>query len=184
MLRIAAIAGRFFVQYRKCSAKVMVLASQYYLAARGQAKFHLQVEIESFNIHVTPEHFPVHAKVRRVFRGKKLIRVGDLIRFSVAVSSPQDLIPAGGILWMRRSSAETARFLEVFLDGDPPELDVRLSQVYCIESISETPQIEVPTEQEIADNGDATAPVSGLLSRILLWLLARSRRSKSRRLQK
>jgi hypothetical protein len=70
----------------------------------------------------------VDATVVRVFRGGAIIREGATIRFRIAVTVPGDEIPAGGIIWKPYKDVLEGRYLEAFLDGDPPDLAIALSQ--------------------------------------------------------
>ncbi len=121
-----------------------------YTESRLRAKYHVQVEIERRDIDQTPACVPVSCRVHRIFRGDALLTVGDTVRFSVAVFREYDDIPAGGDRWMHYDVFEQATYLEVFLDGTPPDCKVARSQRYPITRLSDTPQIAVPTEEELA----------------------------------
>ena len=91
----------------------------------------------------TPSEISVRAKVVQVFRARKPIDPGDAIKFGVAVSRPSDDIPAGGTLWVDYDSLASHRFMEVFLNGDPPNCTVALWQYQLLDSPTAKPKIVV-----------------------------------------
>lgn len=120
-----------------------MLPASKYKHARRNAAFHLQVElIELLPIIKTPCNVKVNAQVVTVFRAPSSLCLGDRVAFTVAVTRPSDdpgHIPYGGQIWTNYDDLVAARFMEVFLDGDPPELNIALWQSKLIDSVSITP---------------------------------------------
>jgi hypothetical protein len=128
----------------------MVMPKPAYDEARLRARYHVQVELGQAGVGKTPAHVPIVGRVARVFRGDGLLRPGEEVHFSVAVCRPGDSLCPGGDLWMHLQDFETARYMEVFLDGTPPACKVARSQCFAIPAPSDTPSVPVPTEAEIA----------------------------------
>ena len=120
-----------------------------YIEARLLAKFHVQVEIEPSVVDATPAYLPVRGRVRRVFRGGSL-EPGAELRFTVPVCRRGDEIMPGGDLWMYHEQFQGAKYMEVFLDGTPPECKLACSQCSVVAGLSDLPQLAVPTEEEVA----------------------------------
>ena len=74
-------------------------------------------------------------RVRRVFRGP--LRKGAILNLGISIL-PDGPVPIGGTLYMYPETVDRARFLEAFLDGDPP--DVVRDQVKFIDKISWFPR--------------------------------------------
>lgn len=127
----------------------MALMPAAYRRARVWAAYHVQVEVETVSIESTPGDALIRAHVRRVFRGRAALRADDLIHFSVAVYSEGDFIPCGGALWNNRPALERARFMEVFLNGRPPDCELALWQSTIIENLTDVPQMAA--QSRIAD---------------------------------
>jgi hypothetical protein len=62
---------------------------------------------------------------------------------------------------MRYEDFQNATYLEVFLDGTPPHCDVARSQRFVIPTLSDAPQVAVPTEEELAAAWAATQRTLG-----------------------
>jgi hypothetical protein len=50
-------------------------------------------------------------------------------------------VPIGGVLWTDADALAEAPFIEAFLLGTPPDLDVALYQARVIDAPSEVPQL-------------------------------------------
>jgi hypothetical protein len=118
----------------------MVLPSTRYDQARRDATFHVQVELNEISSTAdTPGEISVCAKVVQIFRARKPLRRGEAVKFGVAVNRPGDELPAGGTLWIDYDNLASHCFLEVFLNGDPPNCTVALWQYQLIDSPSKEP---------------------------------------------
>ena len=116
---------------------------------RITARYHVQVElVEKAPISQTPVHAVVRAKVLRVFRGDDQLPVGSEVRFSVAVARTDDDREYGRP-WMLPSIFESAKYMEVFLDGSPPECEICSSQAAVILKPIDSPSMRVPSESEL-----------------------------------
>ena len=121
----------------------MVLPSSHYDQARHDAAFHVQVELIKLPTGAdTPCTITVCARVVEVFRALKSINPGDTVRFGVDVNRRDDEIPAGGTIWIDYDNLSSARFMEVFLDGDPPDCQVALWNCQLIDSPSRKPKMK------------------------------------------
>lgn len=106
-----------------------MLQADFYLMARHEARFHVQVEVITVSpVERTPGPVRLDARVIQVFRGDRTLKAGDRVTFEEHVMRPGDSIPCGGILWKEGGALQQARYLEVFLNGDPPECAVPLCQ--------------------------------------------------------
>lgn len=129
----------------------MVMPMPAYLEARLQARYHVQVELNRTPaIGQTPAYVPISGWVRRSFCRDGMLKLGDIVRFQVAVCRPGDPLPCGGELWMDVQDLAPARYLEVFLDGVPPECRVAGSGRCVIEKLTDAPCAPAPTAEEIA----------------------------------
>jgi hypothetical protein len=111
-----------------------------YEQARDTAQYHVQVELAGVPADVsTPGDVRVHARVLHVFRGRKGLRPGALVMFSISVNREGDAIPCGGAIWTHYEHLLKAKYMEVFLNGEPPECTVALWQSAIIDSASAKP---------------------------------------------
>lgn len=157
----------------------MVMPAAAYLEAQCRARYHVQVELERPPaIGQTPAHVLVSGWVGRVFRGDGALQPGDWVHFRVAVCRSGDPVPCGGELWMDVQDLAPARYLEVFLDGVPPECRVAGSRCQVIEKFTHAPRIAAPAAEEVAAAWKrfdllASGP---LLGRLLWWIRRRKLR--------
>lgn len=123
-----------------------MLPLSHYEQARRDAEFHVQVEIRHVQRNVaTPGQARVDANVIRIFRGQHALKLGDAVRFVVSVltgNESLDNVPIGGTIWTNYNNLPATRFLEVFLDGLPPECAVALWQLSIIDSLSDLPHFD------------------------------------------
>lgn len=106
-----------------------MLQPEYYLLARHEARFHVLLEITSAGPAApTPGPMPLEGVVLRAYRTDGALRVGDHVRLAEHVMRPGDDLPCGGIRWKPHDEVASARYLEAFLNGDPPDCEVALSQ--------------------------------------------------------
>ena len=121
----------------------MVLPDSHYRQARHEAAFHVQVELTEIPSPAgTPCEVSVCAKIVQIFRAWNSLRSGDTVKFGVAVNRRGDEIPAGGTLWIDYDNLVSHRFMEVFLDGDPPDCHVPLWNYQLLDSPSEEPKMD------------------------------------------
>ena len=117
-----------------------MLPLSHYEQARRDAEFHVQVKIRHVQSNVaTPGQARVDAEVIRIFRGQHALKLGDAVRFVVSVLTGNENfkdVPFGGTIWTNYNDLQAAKYLEVFLDGLPPECAVALWQLVIIDSPS------------------------------------------------
>jgi len=85
----------------------------------------------------------------RVFRGGENLRLGDPAHFVLSVLRGDEdsrTIPIGGTIWTNYHDLQTAQYLEVFLDGIPPECAVALWQHVIIDEPTARPVMAVPAQ--------------------------------------
>jgi hypothetical protein len=115
-----------------------------YLNGRRSALFHVQVELKK-----VPDELPekgyvfVEANVGRVFRTNGQLKIGDPVRFDVNVIHKNAPRHPGGAWYIDSDALACARFMEVFLNGTPPECPVALWQTRIIDAFSDLPQMEL-----------------------------------------
>ena len=106
-----------------------MLQADFYLMARHEARFHVRVEVLSVKpVEHTPGPMPLEARVVEVYRTDGTLKVGDRVTFAEYVTRAGDEIPDGGIRWKGHDEVMSARYLEAFLNGEPPACEVALSQ--------------------------------------------------------
>jgi hypothetical protein len=119
-----------------------MLPSDFYLVARHEARFHVQVRLDHVaDVARTPCFAAVDTTVVRVFRDGDTLKPGDEITFGIAVTRPGDEIPASGIVWKAHSTLVEARYAEVFLNGTPPDYEIALSNCTLIEEPTDKAQM-------------------------------------------
>ena len=112
---------------------------------RKTAKFHVQVEIVSLE---KPGYFPatiqLEGRLIKIFRdNENQLTIGDTITFPIEVTDEGAFIPEGATLWTYYKNISSARFMEAFLNGEPPDLEIELWQKVIIPSASEKPYMIV-----------------------------------------
>lgn len=86
-----------------------------YRDARLNAPIHIQGRIVSYDGLLT-------VRVSRVLKGfSRLMWPGRTIKLRVSIQQPGPLL-LGGTIYTPESTVRGARFVEAFLDGDPPEV--------------------------------------------------------------
>jgi hypothetical protein len=126
------------------------MAPPAYAEARLRARFHLQLEYQQPRIVSTPDYVTIRARVRRVFRDSGTLALGDEIQFDLPIRGPGDPIPLDGNGWILRGAIADGRYLEVFLNGNPPSCTLAASQYRLLPELSRDPLMDVPTEAEVA----------------------------------
>jgi hypothetical protein len=112
-----------------------------YEKARRNARFHLQVVIEEVPSHVkTPcEQLLITGKVVRIFRGRHNLRQGDFVKFNIAVQGEPYVAMCSGIFWLNYSNLLQAKYMEVYLNGNPPNCSVALWQYALLDISTDQP---------------------------------------------
>jgi hypothetical protein len=95
-----------------------MMAPRYYRDARLGARDHIAGRI------VDRHGSVLDVRVEKVFRGR--LRVGSTVCLHVSISSDGPPVP-GSRIYAPALTLDTARFVEAFLDGDPP--DVVMDQI-------------------------------------------------------
>ena len=118
-----------------------MLGGNAYLYGRQSAEFHVQVEVVSLeHTDYFPAQVQLEGRLVRIFRDRKnRLAIGDIIIFPVDVTEEGAYIPTGATLWTYYKNIKSARYLEVFLDGEPPQLEIATWQSAVIPSPSEKP---------------------------------------------
>ena len=108
---------------------------------RLQAAFHLQVELDKGTPEfATPSLVPVEGRVTRVFRSKRELAVGDRVKFYINVRRPED--PARpGTPYVGYDNIRRAKYVEIFLNGSPPEFKDPPQECFVIDKPSKRPQL-------------------------------------------
>ena len=120
-----------------------------HLAARERARYHVQLELhpvpDGFR---TPSEIPVSGRVVRVFRSDGTLAVGDGVWFKVHVHRGDlwGIAPGGSATHYDR--IRSAKYVEAYLNGCPPECQSPLDEWQIIESPSDHPQVTVTQLQQ------------------------------------
>jgi HEAT repeat protein len=142
----------------------MALPPRVYAEARDGSQFHLQVEVEKVvrlphpsGDEAAAEVFGFKARVAgrvvHVFRGGAAVQPGDRVTFDVAAALEPRAIP--GVHEMAWDQLRAARYLEVFLDGEPPDCgDVGILLPLVLDASSDAPVL--PTTARA--NGSTAGP--------------------------
>ncbi|MEG3620350.1 hypothetical protein V5T82_17955 [Magnetovibrio sp. PR-2] len=124
-----------------------VLPPEYYMHARAHADHHIQIEIHAVQPPAqTPGGCEVSGRVVTVFRSQDgILKPGSTVSLEVDCTQPGDNLPVGPVLWHEVSHLVSARFMEVYLDGeDVGTLDVAFWQSHVIDGPSQTPHMPQP----------------------------------------
>lgn len=122
--------------------------------ARHEARYHVLVEVlAAIPPDRTPGEVRVEGRVVELFRSDGLLRAGDKVRFTESVTRPsdsRDTIPIGGTRWKDHDDVLGARFIEAFLNGDPPGCRVALWQSQVVPAPAGAPRMNgrFPDEAE------------------------------------
>lgn len=135
----------------------MALTYAEYHRARQEAQLHVQVELspispEIYRINESVEkvnwEFPLTGKIVTIFRGHRFCQVGQTINFHVGVLADDQPPVPSGVWWIGCSNLVNAKYMEVYLNGEPPDCSVALSQYQIIEAPTEEPLF--PTSEEVS----------------------------------
>jgi hypothetical protein len=118
--------------------------------AKHNAQFHLQVKLNHDSSAEEADfgprghgEFTVKAAIKRIFRSDQRLSLEDEISFSVYISEDILIGPAS----IRPRDFDTARYMEVFLNGGPPDCKLAgLECFYLIEKLTIEPTQTINTE--------------------------------------
>ena len=128
-------------QFALTGGETMATSGAERLAARRDARFHVQVTVGRFPEEIrTPGLVLLRGVVVKVFRsdGGLSIGVGDEVSFTVPVCRDGDEVPPGSAHLLREILARTA-YLEVYLNGRPPRCEVACDEFESIAAPGDTP---------------------------------------------
>ena len=124
-----------------------------YLEARAKAQFHIQVAVEErSSIPKTSGHAMVMGQVVKVFRTTDKLKMGDPVKFSIAVCHDHAEIPPSGTLWTTVEMFEKAPYIEVLTDASAtlkPIADVAEIIIYSHEVLKQKNENTTDAEFEI-----------------------------------
>jgi hypothetical protein len=84
----------------------------------------------------------LETRVLKVYRSDGTLKVGDCVNFAEYVMREGDEIPCGGTRWKRHDEVWNARYLEAFLNGEPPSCEVALCQSVMLSAPTDCPQMD------------------------------------------
>jgi len=90
-----------------------MLPPGFFTEARMRAPHFIQARVQSWT-------GLLNVRVTRVFRGN--LRRGDQLALFVSVACDSPRVLGDSTLWASREDVLSARYVEVFLDGDPPAI--------------------------------------------------------------
>jgi hypothetical protein len=118
--------------------------------AQNAARFHVQVEIIHGDRAEDADfgerghgYFEVMASIKRIFHGDQSLRLGDEVKFGAYISE-EDLYGAGGSFHPR--DFDSAHYIEVFLNGEPPYCAVPIGEHYLIAELTAVPTVKIRTD--------------------------------------
>lgn len=122
----------------------MALPPETYERARKKAQLHVQVELDPIQQKVQEDcqEFPITGKIVRIFRGHRC-HVSQIVGFDVAVKVSSEIY-LSGILWLSHADLLYMKYMEVYLNGKPPNCSVALYQYELIEAPTEDPVLPSP----------------------------------------
>ncbi|CAA0103271.1 Uncharacterised protein [Halioglobus japonicus] len=126
-----------------------------YENAKFDAIYHIQIEVrhdttEEENVgrqSQSIDNFPVTGVVKRIFRGDDLLETEAEVYFTIAIAPGDAEIPDGADFYQDLDRFIASPYLEVFLNGIPPNLEVTASQSSIIENLSLEPTMSVPEKR-------------------------------------
>jgi len=117
--------------------------------AQYKARYHLQVEIAPSCRAIDAEYgnnlvgnLRVRSIVRRLFRGDQKLSVGDTLTFIVPICDKV----LDGPCSIHPEDFDEADFMEVFLDGEPPDCKMVEDCFYVIKELTPEPIVIVNTD--------------------------------------
>ena len=107
---------------------------------RRTAPFHVQLEVETpADIDRVPGNIQIQGRTIRVFRTDDRLAVGDRVVFTLGLCDPGD--EPDGPAFIYFDEFATARYMEVYLYGDPPNCKLAAYEFSVIDAPSEEPTL-------------------------------------------
>ncbi len=146
----------------------MTIPREIYQRHRQTARYLLQIRIEKAWIEKAEAGLvPVEGIVARAFRSTWKTRVGRRVRFEVPVLPPGNPMPLGPALFLPLAALQPGRYLEAYLNGKPPDLELAGWQVLPLDAPTNRPFHSFFQSREEAE---ATIPPESLYQRLAaLW---------------
>ena len=122
-----------------------LMAPEYYQKARGEAQYHVQIDITKVEAPRTGAGTcAVEGQVLQIFKDAtgKLAK-DQIIGFTVSCRRKDDKVPIGGMLWLDTDALEKADYMEVYLNDAADGFDVALWNYKLIPKLSAAPQLPV-----------------------------------------
>jgi hypothetical protein len=119
-----------------------------YTRRRLDARYHVQVKLTHHTSAQATDIVPVQGYVATIFRGDDKLKCGNEVRFSAAVYRNVEEIFPSGWLWTQLDSFNKAEYLEVFLNGVPPDCELADYKILIIDAPTESPIAQLPSEDE------------------------------------
>lgn len=113
------------------------------LQARRDARFHVQLEIDA--VGDPPRDagpVTIRGHVIRVFRGEGRLPSGSPLEVGVLACRGDVHVPPG-LAYLSYDALVQARYIEAFLDGEPPHCSVALDECQLVDAPSEVPVMTV-----------------------------------------
>lgn len=130
------------------------------LKCRRTAPFHVQLEVEKpQDVQGVPGDRQIQGRAVRVFRTDGRLAAGDRLRFELWVCREGD--EPTGPAYIHFDDFMTARFMEAYLYGDPPECKLAAYEFSVISAPSDEPTLtprELEEWLERFNNAPAAAP--------------------------
>ena len=126
----------------------MSIRGDFIAQAQYESQYHLQVELDK-NCRANDADFRsnhegrlgVRGKVMRIFRGDRELSLGDVVTFNVSIRKEEIPLYGSRTIWAKQF--DEAEFMEVFLDGEPPDLQVAQDCFYLIAEITPEPTVSI-----------------------------------------
>ena len=124
---------------------------------RQTAPFHIQLELEKSEDFHPWGDIQVHGRAVRVFRTDGRVAVGDSLGFALWVCRPGD--EPTGPAYIYYDDLKTARYMEAYLYGDPPECELAAYEFNVIDTPSDEPTLTPRELEESLEQFGTSRPV-------------------------
>jgi hypothetical protein len=129
-----------------------MMAPSAYENATFDATYHIQIEIKhdktkeenSSRMKQCINQFHVSGVVKRILRGDGLLEIENEISLTIGIAPTSAEISASDLYYTNLDGIIVSTFMEVFLNGKPPDLKVPASQIRVIENLTQNPTIHGP----------------------------------------